>query len=349
MWSRPVPDLAALDPSATLLVFGGAALLIALLGARMANLADVIADRTGLGEALVGAVLLGAGTSIAGIVTSVSTASTGHPALSVSNAIGGIAAQTAFLAIADIFYRRVNLEHAAASAVNLTQATVLIGMMAVPLIAWAGPDYSLFGVHPATPILVGVYLIGLHNAHRQHERPMWQPLRTDQTRKDEPDDTSQYGSSWRVGGQFAALVIAVGLCGYVVGETGIAIAGDYGISESVVGGLLTAVATSLPELVTTIAAVRVGAPQLAFGGIIGGNMFDALFISASDVAYRNGSIYHAISEREIFWYGLTIVMTAVLLTGMLRRERQGPAGIGWESTLLLGLYTGGAALQISMG
>ena len=52
--------------------------------------------------------------------------------------------------------------------------------------------------------------------------------------------------------------------------------------------LMTAVATSLPELVTTLAAVRRGAAQLAVGGIIGGNAFDVLFLSASDVAYRDG-------------------------------------------------------------
>ena len=100
--------------------------------------------------------------------------------------------------------------------------------------------------------------------------------------------------------------------------------------------------------------VRSNLPLIAFivvliGGIIGGNMFDALFVAASDVAYRGGSIYHAIGEREQFWFALVILMMAVLLTGMLRRERQGPAGIGWESTLILMLYAGGAGLQVWRG
>jgi cation:H+ antiporter len=43
------------------------------------------------------------------------------------------------------------------------------------------------------------------------------------------------------------------------------------------------------ELVTTIAAVRRGALQLAVGGIIGGNTFDTLFLTAADVSYREGS------------------------------------------------------------
>ena len=107
--------------------------------------------------------------------------------------------------------------------------------------------------------------------------------------------------------------------------------------------------TSLPELVTTIAAVRRGALQLAIGGIIGGNMFDALFVSASDIAYREGSIFHAIGERTLFWMALVTVMTAILLMGLLRREKQGPAGIGWESVLLLLIWLAAAGLQVALG
>lgn len=342
-------DLAMLSSGATLAIFGASALLIGLLGTRMARLADVLADRTGLGEALIGAVLLGAGTSIAGIVTSVSTAAGGYPQLSIANAIGGVAAQTAFLAIADIFYRRVNLEHAAASLVNMTQATMLIVLMAIPLVVLAAPEVTLFAVHPATPLLVVAYIAGLHVAHRQHKEPMWQPRQTPQTKQDTEDPNGAFGPNWWIAAQFAALVLVVGVCGYAVGQSGIGLTRTLGISESFVGSLMTAVATSLPELVTTIAAVRYGAPQLAIGGIIGGNMFDALFIAASDVAYRDGSIYHRIGEQEQFWYAIVILMTAVLLAGLLRREKQGPAGIGWESTLLLGLYGGAVTLQVAAG
>ena len=344
-----MPDLTILSTTTLALVFAGTALVIGLLGTRMAALADTIADRTGFGEALIGSVLLGAGTSIAGIVTSASTAASGAPDLSVSNALGGIAAQTMFLALADVAYRKVNLEHAAASPVNLGQATVLIILVSLPIMAWAAPPFAIFGVNPLTPVLVGVYFIGLHNAHKIKQRPMWLPRKTDATRDEDDDECDDHRPLPLVLGIFFALVSVVGLAGWVVGETGLELSARLGISHGVVGALGTAVVTSLPELVTTIAAVRNGALQLAVGGIIGGNMFDALFLAASDVAYRDGSIYNAIDERTVFWMALVIVMTGVLLLGLLRRERQGPAGIGWESVLLIGLWGGGAALQIALG
>lgn len=96
-----------------------AALVIGVAGVALTRRADMLADRTGLGEAVAGAVFLGVTTSLSGTVTSITAAAQGATSLSISNALGGIAAQTAFLAIADITYRRANLEHAAAELTNL--------------------------------------------------------------------------------------------------------------------------------------------------------------------------------------------------------------------------------------
>lgn len=92
-------NIYSLDLSGIVIVFIIASLIIAIAGTYLAKFADQIADVTKMGEALVGAILLGAVTSLAGVVTSLSAAIQGHPDLAVSNAIGGITAQTFFLGI----------------------------------------------------------------------------------------------------------------------------------------------------------------------------------------------------------------------------------------------------------
>ena len=77
------------------------------------------------------------------------------------------------------------------------------------------------------------------------------------------------------------------------------------------------------------------------GDIIGGNAIDTLFIAASDVFYRSGSIYAAISSTEVFWLATSLVMTSFLLMGLIYRERHGPVNIGLESVALLILYLDG--------
>jgi cation:H+ antiporter len=128
-----------------------------------------------------------------------------------------------------------------------------------------------------------------------------------------------------------------------VGRTGITISEQTDLTATVVGVLLTATVTSLPELVTSVAAVRRGALALAVGEIIGGNAFDTIFIAFSDVFYRAGSIYHSIFQQQVFLISLTMMLTGVLLLGLLRREQQGFANIGFESALVLLLYVGGLA------
>jgi len=136
-----------------LLVFAGCALVIALAGTRITGVVDQLADRTGIGEAAAGAVLLGFSTSIGGSVLSVTAAWNGNAELAVSNALGGIAVQTFFLAVADMVYRRANLEHAAASVPNMIQNALLIMLLALIMMTPLLPEVTFWQVHFATPLL----------------------------------------------------------------------------------------------------------------------------------------------------------------------------------------------------
>lgn len=317
---------------------------IAFVGTKMTETADRLADATGWGEAVVGALFLGGSTSLPGIVTSVSAAWTGHPQLAIANAIGGIAAQTAFLAVADIAYPRANLEHAAASVANLLQGTLLVSLLAIPVLATTSPEVSLFAIHPASIALIATYIFGLGLINKAKTTPMWRPEKTSKTDLDEPEESAVEADISPILLRFLFLAAIIGVAGYVVSRSGIAICEQSGLSETVVGALFTAVATSLPELVTSVAAVRQGALTLAVGGIIGGNSFDVLFVAFSDIAYRDGSIYHAMTNSNLFSVSLTILMTGVLVMGLLRREEHGVGNIGFESLLVLLLYIGGVLM-----
>lgn len=334
------PDDLTVGTSA--LLFLAAALAIGVGGVRLVRVADRLADVSGLGEALVGAVVLGAVTSLSGSVTSIAAAYSGHPSLAVSNGLGGIAAQTVFLVLADIAYRKANLEHAAASLINIFNGCLLIVLLNTVLIGAFMPDWTVFKVHPMTVALFCLYLGGLRIAHAIKVTPMWVPARTPQTETDEPEATPRGGRSLlRLGLAVLGLGAIVSFAGYVMANSGIVLARELSLSEGLVGALLTAVATSTPELVTTIVAVRRGALTLAVSGILGGNTFDVLFVAFADIAYRDGSIYHTMQDGERYLIALTTVMTGILLLGLLRRQRHGIANIGFESIALLTIYVGG--------
>ncbi|MFZ5964166.1 sodium:calcium antiporter [Thalassococcus sp. BH17M4-6] len=340
--------IASLPLVPLLCVFACAALFVVLASIKATQLADVIADRTRMGEALAGGLILGGATSLAGVVVSVNAALSGDASFAFSNAVGGIAAQTLFLAMADLLHKRANLEHAAAEPANLFQAVMLIILLSLPICAMAGPDLAYFGIHPVSVVLFLAYLAGVHLSSVVSESPMWQPVQTSETRKDDPDDADDAHKSAR--GpilRFAGLVAIMAVGGWVISQVGATFIDRFSLSSSLVGALITAVVTSLPELVTTLVAVRRGALQLAVGGIIGGNTFDTLFLVASDVAYRDGSLYHAVDITDLYWLGTGLMMTAVLLAGLILRQRQGPGRIGIESVLIMAIYSTALVVELT--
>lgn len=342
-----MPDLQGMGLSVSLFLFAICALVIGVVGTRLTKIVDEVADRTGLGEALAGAVLLGMATSLSGIVLSVTAAVEGQPELAMSNALGGIAVQTLFLTVADFALRRVNLEHAAASLGNLMQGTLLLCMLSLILVGSFSPELTLWSIHPVTPVLVFGYLYGLRIVDRGQAEAMWKPARTRETREDVPDEAAMQESLVALWLAFLFLALLLGLSGWLLQRSATVITEETGLSQAAVGVLLTSVVTSLPELVTSVAAVRRGAVTLAVGGIIGGNVFDTLFAAASDVAYREGSIYHAVSDDVLFWVALSLLMTGVLLMGLLRREKHGLVRIGFESVTLIGLYLIGVIIVLT--
>lgn len=332
-----------------LAAFGMGAIVVLVAGLRITDLVDRLADRTGIGEAIAGAVLLGAATSLSGTIVSITVALDGFASLAYANSIGGIAAQTAFLAVADIVYRKANLEHAAADLANIFQAVVLIILLTLPLLAGTQPEFTVLAVHPVSLVIPVVYVSALIATRALRDTPMWHPVKTDDTREDTPEsesDTARKTSTMRLFLSFLFLMLLMGSAGWVIAKSATEITGRMALSETLVGALATAVVTSMPELVTTVAAVRRGALQLAVGGIIGGNTFDTLFLTAADMSYRGGSLYHAATAGDQFWTLTAILMTAILLGGLVLRQRDGPGRIGTESAAILAIYAGAIMFQV---
>ena len=321
---------------------------IGFFGIRMTHLARDLAAATGLGEAFMGAVFIGATTSLSGIIASATAAWHGSASLAVSNSLGGIAAQTLFLVIGDLVYKKANLEFAAASVENMMMSVQLMLLLCILLIGFNIPSPTILGVHPASIALIVAYLFTVKLLFDTHEKPMWLPRMTQGTvaeRKHSTRGSSPRGTLGLVV-RFAFCAIAVGIAGWLIANSGMAIVERTGFSSGIMGGIFIAVTTSLPELVVAVTAIRVGSLTLAVGDIVGGNAFDTLFVAISDLFYREGSIFTAIAEPEKIWLGSAMLMNAVLLMGLMYRERKGFANIGMESVLIAVVYVGTVGLLL---
>lgn len=352
MSSSPWPFLPSVG------VLAAMAVVIVIVGVRLTRVADTLAERTGLGDAIGGALLLGAVTSLPGNVTVLTGALEGDAGFALANPIGGIALQTVWLAIADLLYRRVNLEHAAASLQNVLQSVLLIAMLAIPVVAYATPDLRLGWIHPMTLLIPALYAYGLTLLRRMQHEPMWRPTHTDQTADDDgnggdaadadagADGTGDGGderSTARLWGLLAVLGLVTGVAGWLVGRAGLSVIARAGLDSGVVGFTLTTAISSLPELVVLLTAVRMGQLTLGVGNIVGGNVYDILMISVADLGYLEGPIYRDAGPTSLVLLGGTLLMTAVLAAGLLMRDRK---WIGFEGVSIPLMYVGSVALAL---
>ncbi len=109
------------------------------------------------------------------------------------------------------------------------------------------------------------------------------------------------------------LMILVGLVCIVLGSRFVVdgateIAEVIGISERIIGLTIVAFGTSLPELVTSIAAARRGNADIAIGNIVGSNVFNILFVAGTSALIRP-----VIFERKFVLDTAVATATAVLL------------------------------------
>ena len=341
-----MPDFGALSLPANLAVFAAAAAIVWLAGTRIAGYASTLAERTGAGRALVGALLLGGITSLPEIATTGSAAATGNAALAVNNLLGGVAMQVAILALADAAIGRGALSTIVARPTVLLQATLNILLLALVAIGITAGDVPFLGLGAWTTAIAVGYVAAMAIIGRSHAAEAWRPARevAADAAGDDPSEAGETRSTGRIAGYTALAACAIFAAGYVLARTGDALAAQTGLGASFVGAVLVAIATSLPEVSSTLAAVRLGHFELAFGNIFGTNLFDIAAVALADAVYAGGPVLREVGAFSVCAALLATLVTAIFLGGLIERRDKVVLRMGLDSVLVLLVYLGGLAL-----
>ncbi|WP_132061177.1 sodium:calcium antiporter [Halorussus amylolyticus] len=325
------------------------AIVILVTGPRLSRLAEDLADAIGIGQSLGGMILLGASTSLPGVIISFDTALGGQATLSVSNAVGGIAAQTVFIAVADVVMRRGPLSEEVTVSASLMQLAILLFLLTLVLLAMLVPNaFTIFGLHPASFALVIAVFVGFRMIQTSEIEPKWYARRlsgqtTQQDTRSGPERARRDSLlPLTLFGEYLLIAGLIGGAGWLISYSGQGLVAETGTSPILVGMTGMAIASSIPELVTAVSAVRRGAVALAIGDIIGGNVFDTLMIALGDLAYSVAPIYGDVNPEVLFLTGIAILMNSVLMIMLIRRETEDlGTDIGTESYLILAIYISG--------
>lgn len=250
-------------------VYAGLGLVILLLaGDALVKGAVNLSLRLGVPALIVSLTIVAFGTSAPEMLIGVSAILDGAPGLALGNVVGSNTANALLVLgvpalISGLDTSECNTRH---SYLVMLAASVLF-----IIICFLGPITWMHGV-----VLLGAlgYILwGQVRDVRSHRAAMCATVEPEEVEGADPGMPN-----WRIG-----LSLALGLIGLPLGASllvdgSVAIARDFGVSETVIGLTLVAIGTSLPELATTVAAALRRHAEVALGNVIGSNLFNLLAI-----------------------------------------------------------------------
>lgn len=333
----------------SIVVFAAAAVVVWGAGSRLAGYAARFATATGLGGAVVGLVLLGGITSLPEIATSITAVLTSGPALAVNNLLGGVSFQLVVLAIVDLLIGRQALTSRVTRADVLAYGAMNVILLSLAAIAVTAGDVALFGsgIGVGSAAILGAYVLFVLVARSLDREVRWRPSRPAAKAESEERGAGEESLA-RLGLLLTATGAVILAAGYVLTRTGEALAGQTGLGTSFFGAVFLAGATSLPELSSAWAAVKLGRPQLALGDVFGGNLFDVALIALVDLVGRGAPAMAALGPFSATAAMLGALLSGVLIIGMVERQDRTVLNMGYDSAAVLALYLGGLALLYSL-
>ena len=310
-------------------------ILIGVAGTRLALYADAIAEKTGMGGSWVGVVLLASVTSLPELATGISSVTVaGVPDIAVGDILGSCVFNLFILAILEMMirsesiYRKASQGHILSSGFGI----ILIGVIGLGIILSAGESKVAVGhVGIYSFVLVGFYIFSMRSVFC-FEKQLAREL-TSQVPENYAHMTLRQTLLQYLG---AALVVV--FAGIWLPFIGAELAVQMQWNESFVGTLFVAFVTSLPELVVTIAAVRIQALDMAVGNVLGSNLFNTVIIAVDDLFYLPGPLLADVEQSHIVSALVAIAMTGVVVVSLYYRTRRMRHVISWSGLTLIALY-----------
>ena len=319
--------------------------IILFAGTRLARYGDIIAEKTGLGGIWVGLVLLAAITSVPEIATGVSSAAlVGSADLAVGTLFGSNLFNLAILALLDAFHPYTPILSLVSSRHRLLTGGVIViiaiaGASVLAGEALSGISLGWVGV-PSIAILLFYLLVVRRMSRPERNEPP--PPAASPRYQEVP-----IRAVWIKFALAAAAVIGAGIWVSFLGDE---IAQVTGWSTSFVGSLFLAISTSMPELVVTFAALRLGAIDMAVADILGSNMFNMAIIFPVDLFYTREAVLSAASSVHVITAAAGVAMSLLVIMGLyFRQKRKTFIIFSWYGIALIVLYLAGFYLLFSAG
>lgn len=300
--------------------------LILFSGTRLTRYGDIISERSGLSRLWLGLVLMAGVTSLPELATGLSAVTSNLPDIAAGNILGSCVFNVFILGLLDTLSRKVPLSSKVNQRNILSAGMSILFLGGVSLSLFLGdrlPGLGWVGLY--TPLLIIGYMGTMRMAFKFERR---HPL----PRPGGDKDGRASGLTLR-----AAVIRYILHAAVVVGAAvflpSIAegIAETTGLGQTFVGNIFVAVSTSFPELTVSIAALRIGAVDMAVGNIFGSNIFNMFILAIEDLAYVKGPILSFVASQHMIPSLLAMAMTGLAVAGLIYNLEKKRFLWAWDS------------------
>jgi len=311
-------------------------ILIAGGGYRLSLYGDMIGEKLGLSRSWVGVVMVASVTSLPELVTGLSAVTVARvPDIAAGDVLGSCVFNLLLIVILDFLHReesvytRARVGHVLSAGFGV----ILIGFVGVNLLlAHNGIEPAVAHVGLYTPIILFIYALAMRTVFR-YEQIQDLPVIDEKDKRYRKVTLRHAVTGYAL---TSAVVVAAGVWLPFVGK---AIAETMGWGESFVGTLFIAAVTSLPEAAVSIAAVRLGALDMAMGNLFGSNLFNMAILAVDDIAYLPGPLLSGVSQVHAVSALSAMMMSGIAIVGLFYRPRRRVfRTVGWVSLFLLAVY-----------
>jgi len=305
-------------------------------GYKMTVFADEISKKTGLSSGLMGMLILAFITSCPELATALSSISiVNAPDLAIGDLVGANAFNIFAIALLGVLCGKGSILRRQSKIDIFTAALAVLMLIVVIASIRLGSIAEIFHTSLGS-IIIGVLYIGgivfiykreTHAAPRERE-----------------------GITTALKSKFAIAALIIIASGVWLARIGKNISVAYDLNEMYVGVLLIAFATTMPEFVVSLTALKQNSISMATGNLLGSNIFNIFIITILDAFLRRGNFFTYVSGTNILVGLFAITLTVIALGAMLKKSEGGKIlkFFSWDSLIIIAVFLAGHILIFNL-
>ncbi|MBU0469495.1 MAG: hypothetical protein KKD07_07240 [Candidatus Omnitrophica bacterium] len=314
------------------------AVFIVLAGIRLTDYADKLSEQSNIGKAWIGIILLGLVTSLPeAIVSLTSVISLKANNMAIGNLLGSNNFNPMLIVVMDIFYRKgsitndigTNKSHDISGSFAIILTLVVVGEI---LLGMHGFIFRVASLSYGSILIAVLYFAGMRSLSSIDSG------RSQYSEKDPIKAQDCTISAFKIWINLVLSAVVVVVAAMWLAQSADVIADKTGLGRTFVGSIFLAIVTSLPEMVVSLSALRLGSFDMAIGNIFGSNMTNLFVVPICDIFYK-GAILSSVNSVHILTASVSIILVVIACLGIKIKHKRTVLGLGWDSILMLLIFT----------